>query len=544
MESTSYHPIGQADTLDDDGVELESLGQNEPDELSADAQRARRKPAVIYLLVFFTINSLAFGIVAVPRINLKISLVCRQMISDAGIANVHTLARADEPLIDPSLPVVIGGYNPQCSISEVSSLVALIDSYGHVISGILSAIMCTMLGSLSDRIGRVKIMAGNIVVTILSEAVLVTIAEHPDVFHYYWILLVFAVDGICGSFALVMAMSSAYISDCTAREKRAVYIGRVYSAMFIGIGVGPLISGYITSLAGNDHPLLVFYLCMFMRGLSVLYMLFVPESLAAPISGWKPHLSTLTTAPIHIHTLLNLLARLNPHAWLTRLVPPSPTSPTFRRNVVLLLLINMLIYTAAMGPSEPLILYPQLVFHWRNLETNLFMSTINFSRAAISAFALPLLIRFFTHKSHPPPSSNPSTTPPGPAPLDSRLLSLAILTDLAGYLAYALAPTGVLFTLAGVLSAFGAVGLALTEATLTKHVGGDRVGELMGGLGLLQGLVRIFAPGVCGVLFAWSAGWMPGLVFVCVAAILGFAAAGVRGVKVVEMGQGRGVELS
>lgn len=39
-------------------------------------------------------------------------------------------------------------------------------------------------------------------------------------------------------------------------------LGRIYGAMFIGIAVGPLISSYIIYLAGQDNPLLVFYICL------------------------------------------------------------------------------------------------------------------------------------------------------------------------------------------------------------------------------------------------------------------------------------------
>lgn len=55
------------------------------------------------------------------------------------------------------------------------------------------------------------------------------------------------------------------------------------------------------------------------------------------------------------------LSKLNPVKWLDRLVPPgSPTSLPMRRNVILLLAINIICYAGAVSNSDVLILYPQV----------------------------------------------------------------------------------------------------------------------------------------------------------------------------------------
>lgn len=83
-----------------------------------------------------------------------------------------------------------------------------------------------------------------------------------------------------GSYTVVMAMASAYISDCVDEEKRNVqvgksektamnrsewvllmlFLGRIHGSMFIGIAAGPALSSAIVAGSGQESPLLVFYI--------------------------------------------------------------------------------------------------------------------------------------------------------------------------------------------------------------------------------------------------------------------------------------------
>lgn len=109
--------------------------------------------------------------------------------------------------------------------------------------------------------------------------------------------------------------------------------------------------------------------------------------------------------------------------------------------------------------------------------------------------------------------------------LDRTLIRTAILCDMAGFIAYAVSPNGVLYTIGGALAAFGAIGLSTTEAALTKHIDASRNGELLGGLGFLQGLVRIIAPGAANLIYSWTADSIPQMAFLSVAVGLSVAAA-------------------
>ncbi|TKA67199.1 hypothetical protein B0A49_04512 [Cryomyces minteri] len=334
----------------------------------------------------------------------------------------------------------------------------------------------------------------------------------------------------CGSFALVMAMASAYVSDCTSEKQRAVQIGRIHGAMFIGISVGPLLSSWLSTVGGRRGSLLVFYMCLTMRTISLAYLRLVPESLPRETLSFRQLVGTfLRTKPVERPTTTLLsehCKRMSPFSWIDRLVPLAyPNSISLRSNVILLLAINIVVYGGVLGSMDVLILYPQMLYKWGNVENNLFMSLVNAFRAAVSTLALPVMVKTFRNDVHSTTSYPEYTrTPVGAQPLDRALIRTAVLLELAGYVGYAVAPNGIVFTLCGALAAFGGIGLATTEAALTKHINSERIGELMGGLGFLQALMRIVAPTVVNLVYAATVEVMPQIAFLGIAMLLGFGA--------------------
>ncbi|KAH7049437.1 major facilitator superfamily domain-containing protein, partial [Macrophomina phaseolina] len=486
---------------------------------SSSSSPGRKKPRVIWLTLFFVTYSLAFGIALVPRINLVVSLICRQT-----------------PLLDPDAPpVVVGGFNPQCQVDAVSAHTAMVQSAGNVVSGVLSMGMSAWLSALSDRVGRVKIVAYAAVVLMCVEVVLVALARAPEGTSYRWLFVAYTLDGLSGSFAVAMAMASAYISDCVDEEKRNVEVGRIHGSMFIGIAAGPAISSAIIAGTQEQSPLLVFYIGLAMRAVAIIYLLTcVAESLPSARKGFRSAFipsatrwQQITKPTRGINAILIKLSKLNPVKWLDRLVPPgSPNSRARRRNVILLIGIDIICYAGALSTSDVLILYPQVVFKWGNVENNMFMSVVNGFRAIVSTLGIPVLIFLFQRRTpnHPLSAANLLVDP-----LDRTLILTALLFDIFGYVGYAASPNGILFTLCGAAAAFGAVGLSTSEAALTK----SKVGELMAGLGLLQSVVRIVAPAVVNVVYGATVavGW-PGIAFWGVAGVLGVGVALTMGLAV------------
>ncbi|KAL8979948.1 MAG: hypothetical protein Q9177_006007 [Variospora cf. flavescens] len=406
--------------------------------------------------------------------------------------------------------VIIGDHNPQCSIEEVESATAMLTLYGNLIAGILGAITAPFWGKLSDRLGRIKPLAAASTVILGSEVVMVLVAKMPDTISLNWIYLTYVLEGLSGTFILVMALASAYAADCTSASERNVALGWFHGSMFFGFAAGPVLGGYIGMSDGKSRPMLIFYIALVMRILGIAFLLlFVPESLlhrqARPTQSQAEPKSLRQTL-------------LEKTKFLQMFTSASTANAKTRRDLIALAAVNTIMFGALMGAMNVMLLYSEYTFGWGNKESGIFLSVVNLFRAIASMVVLPLAIRWLR------PLYSSQGRHGGFDRLDLLLMRTSILSDIVGYVGYAIAPNGVLFTVSGVVAAFGAIGLATSEASMTKLVGGARTGELLGALGFLQAMARIVAPTVANLVYSWTVARVPQLVFWGVAAC--FTAAG------------------
>ena len=497
-----------------------------------------------WLLPPFLISTLAFGGIVVPKLNLIIALVCREYLSDRSIS---------EPGFT-FLPVEIGIDNPQCNIAEVQALVANFTLYAALISGSLAAITSPKLGALSDRYGRNKVIAFTTCGMLFSEIITIITATHPETFSYYWLLLGFALDGLCGSFIAAMAITNAYAADCTEPSKRSVAFARFQGCLFTGIAIGPVIAGYIVKRTGDI--LSIFYIALGAHVFFLIFILFiVPESLTKErqltarhksevvgvgegfawtwASSWRrfsrstgPNQSHEADAPATTAwTWASLLRHLSKGGGLftplSILWPSGPgSSRAVRRNLVFLAAVDTTMFGVAMGSLTVVLIYAGYRFHLDTYQQTVFLSLVNTCRVTVLILVLPLLVRLVRGPASraPPPRASGSDS------LDLAIVRVAIVFDIVGYVGYATASSGGMLVASGAVAAFGGMGSPTLQSALTKHVPADRTGQLLGAMGLLHALARVVAPTVFNRIYAVTVvRGFPQAVFVCLAATFGVA---------------------
>lgn len=247
------------------------------------------------------------------------------------------------------------------------------------------------------------------------------------------------------------------------------------------------------------------------------------------------------------------LARINPLHLLRILTPRNAKiSKHSQRNLLALACINTILFGAVMGGMNIMMLYSEFRFGWGNKESGIFLSTVNIFRTLATVVVLPLAIKisrkYFgasasdvayghghghghshgSHSGHDPSTTSTSCCENNETgeiePLDLFFLRSSILSDALGYIFYALSPTGPLFTLSGAVASLGAIGLATSEAAMTKLLPASQTGELLGALGFLQAIARIVAPTVASLVYSATTKSFPQLVFWGIAA--GFGVAG------------------
>ncbi|KAL0259446.1 hypothetical protein SLS55_005183 [Diplodia seriata] len=477
-----------------------------------------KRPSIYWMLPMFFLTAIANAGILVPKMNLIITLLCREYFSDKAVQ-------------DPTftfLPVVFGDENPQCRSAEVSAYVAEFTLIGNLLGGILCAVTSPKLGALSDRYGRLRIIIITSIGMLFGEVIVLCAATYPDTIPVGWILVAYGVEGLFGSFIAAMAIANSYATDCIPIDRRNVVFGYFHAALFTGIALGPILSAYIIEALGSIVS--IFYIA---AGVHVVFILFaglvIPESLTKDrqMAAREKHaLERAARAPSA--DWINRIRHLNLLEPLKILYPTGEgSSPAVRRNLLVLAGVDTTVFGVHMGAMTVVIIYTNYQFGWTTVETSRLVSLVSGSRVFCLLVLLPIITRLYkgrrSSRSSRRPGLDHQIKPSGAEPFDLALIRFAIALDTLGYLGYTLAASGGPFMAAGAVAAAGGMGSPTLQSSLTKHVPADRTGQLLGAMGLLHALARVVAPTVFNALYAATVGRFTQLVFVCLTSVFGLA---------------------
>jgi len=477
-----------------------------------------RRPTVFWLLGPFFLFTLAFGGIMVPKLNLILSLVCRQ----------HFAERATWDSTQPVAPVFVGGDNPQCQIPEIQAKVSTFILIMNLIAGSLSAVVAPRLGRLSDRYGRTRLMAFASTGGLLGEILTVVIAKYADVIDYRWLVLGSVFDGVTGSLTAGSILSQSYTSDCTPPSKRAVYIGYTHACLFTGIALGPLLAGYLVKWTGS--LLFIFYVVVGCHTAFILLLAFViPESLVkskreAAREAWAKEKESREHM---MGSWLSRIQEVNPFEPLAILWPTGPgSSPKLRTNLVALAISDTIVLGSSIATGAVIILYSGYMFHWGTLKSSQFISALSFVRVFALLGVFPLINYFARVRPAQRRKASGIITREnngGADMVDIWVMRVAIISDVLGILGYIFARHDNVFFASGMLTAFGGLGSATIQAVITKHVPQRKIGQILGATGMLHALCRVVGPVVFNGIYAATVKTYPQAFFVVLCALFVFA---------------------
>ncbi|KAK0641619.1 major facilitator superfamily domain-containing protein [Cercophora newfieldiana] len=504
-----------------------------------------KTPSVWWMMVPYAFFTLAFGGSLVPKLNLIIDLICKKYFDDKLAADPRYIFH----------PVVPGGDNPHCrQDGNVLQNVATFTLVLNVLVGGLSTLTAPKIGALSDRFGRKRLIVVSSSGAIIGEIITILAATYPNVVHYRWLLFGSICDGLAGSFTAGSILSHAYVADCTPPSKRSVAIGYLHSCLFTGLAFGPLLAGYLVEWTGS--LLSIFYVTLGCHIFFILFMFFIaPESLskrrqriardrharereaAGPPPAWALFVASYMPFGKHFGDTVRAIISENPLAPLSILFPSAQTSTStwetspvqdfspiqknkrLRRNLITFAFIDMWILGAAMSAGTVMVLYTEKMFNWGNFESSRFISLISMVRVVVLMGIFPVINYIFRTRRARRLSTPVVETNAGADELDIWILRTALVSDVIGALGYVFARNSGEFVLAAIITAFGGMGSATIQAALSKHVPAERVGQLLGGIGLLHSLARVFSPIVFNGLFAATVKTFPEAFFVLLLAV-------------------------
>lgn len=466
---------------------------------------------------------------------------------------------AERHLIDPNFsypPLVLGGDNRQCKDPRVQKNVATFTLVISALTGALSALTAPKLGSLSDRYGRKRLMVMASCGGLVNEVVTILAAKFPDTVDYRWLILGAFFDGIAGSFTAGSVLAHSYTSDTAPPSRRGVHIGYLHACLFTGIAFGPLLAGYFVTWTGSLVS--IFYVVLGCHTLVILYFWFIlPESISKKrqMAAREKHRAEREATVIQLRsglpssvktfvgprvtsffddytaTWLPALLSANPLAPLRILVPSGRNNGPLRRNLILLALIDTIILSTAMGAGTVIVLYSEYIFDWGTLEASRFVSIVSMVRVVILLFILPVINYVFRvlplrRRQREGADTSMDETNSGADNLDLWLIRVALLSDGLGTAGYIFVRREELFILCGLATAFGGLASATIQSATTKHVPAEQVGSLLGAIGLLHALGRVFAPALFNGIYAGTVETFPQAFFVLLASLFGLATVG------------------
>jgi MFS family permease len=492
---------------------------------------------VWFIILPMPVFTLAFGGILVPKLNLLVALGCPHLYYYmlTRVRSILSLVCeqyfAEHHLKDPNStfpPIIAGGDNPQCNIPEVQSIASKFLLVINLITGLLSALIAPKMGKLSDRYGRTRLLALSSCGGIANEVLTIIIAKNSKVVDYRWLIVGGICDGLTGSFTAGTILAHSYIADCTPPVKRAVAVGWIQACLFGGLAFGPLLSGYFIAYTGSLVSF--FYVAVGCHAFFILFIRFVtPDSLSKRSQKLaQEKWAEGKTERDELEPTTRIMKVANLFEPLKALWPRGPgTSPALRRNLVALATADTIIMTSSMGAGAVILLYSKYIFDWDNLRSSQFISALSLVRV----FALMVLLPIVNYFGRVRPAARlrrasgtiPVDRNTGADRLDLWVLRLALVSDIIGICGYVFVRSGAFFFLSGMLTAFGGLGSATTQAALTKHVPQDRVGQVLGAVGMAHALARVVGPLIFNGIYALTVGTFPQAVFVTLAGLFSVA---------------------
>jgi DHA1 family tetracycline resistance protein-like MFS transporter len=300
-----------------------------------------------------------------------------------------------------------------------------------------------VLGALSDRFGRRPVI-------LLSNFGLgldyIVMALAPTV---WWLFVGRVISGIT---AASFSTASAYIADVAPPEKRAGGYGMISAAFGLGFVLGPALGGVL----GNIDPRLPFWVAAGLSLLNAMYGLFVlPESLARD--------------------------RREAFSW--RRANPLGSIKLLRSHAELfgLSAVNFLTSVAHEALPTTFVLYAMYRYGWNARMVGLAIATVGVCSALVGAgMVQPLVARFG----------------------DRRVMLGGMWFNLAAFVIYGLAPTGLLFWSGIPIGGLGGLSNPPMQSLMTRRVKETEQGQLQGALSSIRGVAFMIGPIVFTTTFA------------------------------------------
>jgi MFS transporter, DHA1 family, tetracycline resistance protein len=365
----------------------------------------------------------------------------------------------------PVLPNLIKAFNGGDTAAAATWTVVFATSWGLV-----HFLASPIIGLISDRFGRRPVL----LISNFGMAVDYLFMALAPTLIFLWIGRV-----ISGITAASFSTANAYIADVTPEAKRAKAYGFIGAAWSLGFLIGPAIGGML----GDIDLRLPFYVAAGLAAANWLYGFFIlPESL--PPEKRQPRFDWRKANPVGSVQLL-------------RRYP----------DLTVLATVSFLYQLAHVVLSTVFVLYTGFRYGWSPGTMGLAMMATGAANMVVQSLLVGRIVERIGERG-------------------ALLTGLAAFT--AGFLIYAMAPTGGLYLLGAPVFAFSALVGPGLQGLMTRQVDPSEQGQLQGANSSLIGIAALIGPSLFGLSFAFAvkhnaALHLPGLPILIAAALVAVA---------------------
>ncbi len=310
-----------------------------------------------------------------------------------------------------------------------------------------------LLGRLSDRVGRRKVVVLSLAGNALSMAVFAVAAQRA------MLPLLFASRIVAGFTAGNLAACQASVADVFEGPDRSRAMGRIGAAIGLGIVVGPILGGVLSSIGPAAPPLGAALLALIDL---VAASMLLPETLR----------QVVTKSPT---------AAYRDPAAVPEALPPTLVHALFRRPMTLVLALYFLVFFAMANVQVALALLARQRFGWGGSEAGWLFGLFGAGSVLMQAVLVGRLVRVFG---------------------EARVVVGGAVVLALGMAAIGVAPSGAVLVAAVLLvgAGLGAVNPALSSLAASLADPRQR-GSVLGVAQSAGGLARTLGPVAGGWLF-------------------------------------------
>lgn len=259
-------------------------------------------------------------------------------------------------------------------------------------------------------------------------------------------------DGVFGSWPVIVIAAFAYISDITPPETRTSIFVYIEASFFLAFTIGPLVGGILTKVLPNG-VMDVFRITLGIEVFVLLYIIFILKESRElkPASSEDEQNSFMQTAKKALSSTFSVF-------W------------TATSTSQLLLLAVMFSIGLAFGASGVFFLWAASNFAWASYEQGIYLFIFSSSRMLCMVLLFPFIKMIFKASIH----------------LDAMILRTSIFILCCGAFAMGLATQGWMVLVIAFVDGMGALATPTVRGLLSKSATADQQGSLFSGIQVIQ----------------------------------------------------------